>query len=144
MIRTSPTLHQPTLDLPLSDGFITLITLHLTTLPDHCQSVVLNFRDPDYSAETGGWHPVEIRLIRGEQPGIWQLDYLTDFSWQGTPWPELAKEFDISWSQSYIWHCLAGDLLLNDESEDFWTLWQDNFVMYCDMNVFTLTLTPDC
>ncbi|EKN3392574.1 DUF2787 domain-containing protein [Yersinia enterocolitica] len=143
VIRTSPTLHQPTLDLPLSNGFITLITLHLTTLPDHCKSVVLNFRDPDYSAATGGWHPVEIRLIRGEQPGIWQLDYLTDFSWQGTPWPELAKEFDVCWSQGYVWHCLFGDLLDNRERRDFWTLWQKNFVHYCQMDVFTVSITID-
>ncbi|MEG6445753.1 DUF2787 family protein [Enterobacter roggenkampii] len=113
-------------------------------LPDTRQSVVLNFRDPDYSPENGGWHPVEIRLIRSEQPGVWQLDYLTDFSWQGNVWPELAKEFDISWSQRYAWHCLAGELTHNRELNEFWTLWQDNFVAYCAMNVFAITVSPDC
>ena len=28
-------------------------------------AVTLNFRDPNYSAERGGYHPVEIRLVRG-------------------------------------------------------------------------------
>lgn len=143
MTPCSSTLHQPTLDLPLSGEFIALITTHLAALPGTCQSVVLNFRDPEYSAENGGWHPVEIRLIRSEQPAIWQLDYLTDFSWQGRAWPELAKEFDISWSQRYAWHCFAGNLLLNHELSAFWTPWQDNFVAYCAMNVFTVTVTPD-
>ncbi|HAV2177993.1 TPA: DUF2787 family protein [Enterobacter hormaechei subsp. hoffmannii] len=136
-------MHQPTLDLPLSNEFIVLITTHLAALPDTCQGVVLNFRDPTYSAENGGWHPVEIRLIRSEQPEIWQLDYLTDFSWQGRTWPELAKEFDISWSERYAWHCFAGDLPLNQELSEFWTLWQDNFVAYCAMDVFNVTVSPD-
>lgn len=83
MTPCSPMLHQPTLDLPLSDEFIALIVTHLAALPDTCQNVVLNFLNPEYSAENGGWHPVEIRLIRSEQTEIWQLDYLTDFSWQG-------------------------------------------------------------
>lgn len=143
MTPGSPTLHQPTLDLPLSSEFIALITTHLAALPDTCQGVALNFRDPEYSAENGGWHPVEIRLIRSEQPEIWQLDYLTDFSWQGRAWPELAKEFDISWSQSYAWHYLIGELPLNRELSEFWTLWQDNFVAYCAMDVFTVTVSPD-
>ncbi|MFV7360741.1 DUF2787 family protein [Citrobacter portucalensis] len=144
MTPCSSTLHQPTLDLPLSGEFIALITTHLAPLPDTCQGVVLNFRDPEYSAENGGWHPVEIRLIRSEQPEIWQLEYLTDFSWQGRTWPELAKEFDISWSQRYVWHYLIGELPLNHELSEFWTLWQGNFVAYCAMDVFTITVSPDC
>ena len=86
---------------------------------------------------------LEIRLIRSEQPEIWQLDYLTDFSWQGRAWPELTKEFDISWSQRYAWHYLIGELPLNHELSEFWTLWQDNFVAYCAMDVFTVTVSPD-
>ena len=54
MTHSSLTLHQPTLDLPLSHEFIALITAHLTALPDTCQSVVLNFRDPAYNPEDGG------------------------------------------------------------------------------------------
>ncbi len=43
--------------------------------------LTFNFRNPDYSAEAGGVHPVELRLIR-ELHG-WVFDYITDFSYQG-------------------------------------------------------------
>ncbi|MBW9971757.1 DUF2787 domain-containing protein, partial [Escherichia coli] len=66
-------------------------------------AVTLNFRDPDYSAEQGGYHPVEIRLVRlGDE---WCLDYATDFGYVGNVYPELEKIIDISWSQGYVWHC---------------------------------------
>lgn len=69
-------------------------------------AVTLNFRDPDYSAERGGYHPVEIRLVRQEDE--WCLDYATNFGYVGNVYPELEKIIDISWSQGYVWHCRTG------------------------------------
>lgn len=63
-------------------------------------AVTLNFRDPNYSAERGGYHPVEIRLVH--QGDEWCLDYATDFGYVGTVYPELEKIIDISWSQGYV------------------------------------------
>lgn len=34
-------------------------------------AVTLNFRDPDYSVERGGYHPVEIRLVHQGTSGVW-------------------------------------------------------------------------
>ncbi|MEN1933506.1 DUF2787 family protein [Escherichia coli] len=51
--------------------------------------MVINFRDPDYSAESGGFHPVEMRFIR--QDNEWYFDYVTDFSYMGRVYPELEK-----------------------------------------------------
>jgi hypothetical protein len=48
-------------------------------------AITLNFRDPSYSAETGGYHPVEIRLENKSE--LWQIAYITDFSFQGSPFP---------------------------------------------------------
>ncbi|MBF4312107.1 DUF2787 domain-containing protein, partial [Vibrio anguillarum] len=42
------------------------------------QSVVINFRDTTYSVENGGWHPVEVRLVRLYDQ--WIFDYITDFA----------------------------------------------------------------
>jgi hypothetical protein len=53
--------------------------------------VALNFRDPSYSAESGGFHPVEI----GVDPSCKVL-YITDFAYVGlAPFAELAKEIDF-------------------------------------------------
>nr|WP_234932772.1 DUF2787 family protein [Aeromonas caviae] len=40
-------------------------------------SLVFNFRDPDYGPVRGGFHPVEIRLLKRKDR--WQFDYVTDF-----------------------------------------------------------------
>ena len=45
-------------------------------LNDKTRAVTVNLRDKGYSAESGGWHPVEIRISRcGE---LWQFEYLTE------------------------------------------------------------------
>ena len=41
--------------------------------------VILNFRDPNYSPETGGFHPVEIHINRKGR-----IEYVTDFAFVGT------------------------------------------------------------
>jgi hypothetical protein len=61
-------------------------------------ALTLNFRNTDYTATTGGYHPVEIRLEKigsTPKPDHWQLVYITDFSYQGGPQPELVTEIDI-------------------------------------------------
>ena len=47
--------------LPMSPMFALYIA-GLITEYENSEAVVLNFRDPTYSAENGGYHPVEIRL----------------------------------------------------------------------------------
>lgn len=57
-------------------------------------SATINFRDPDYSAENGGYHPVEIMLKRhGDE---WHFQYITDFCYVGIgPFAELVKDLDF-------------------------------------------------
>ena len=73
--------------------------------------LTFNFRSPDYSAEAGGVHPVELRRIR-ELHG-WVFDYITDFSYQGMGRDtELCKEldFNLSCGEHYLqgWGPLPG------------------------------------
>jgi hypothetical protein len=56
------------------------------------QGLIVNFRDPSYSAENGGFHPVEIHL---DSDG--NLLSLTDFAFFGMPpFTELGIELDWS------------------------------------------------
>ena len=49
--------------LVLSDRLITIIETQIKKDDfDDSNGVILNFRDPDYSAEAGGYHPVEIAV----------------------------------------------------------------------------------
>ncbi|MDX7871214.1 DUF2787 family protein [Aeromonas caviae] len=62
---------------------------------DRLTQLTFNFRNPGYSTEQGGVHPVEIRLIRGLDG--WLFDYVTDFSYQGLDQnAELCKELDFN------------------------------------------------
>ncbi|MDV5170987.1 DUF2787 domain-containing protein [Photobacterium rosenbergii] len=107
-----------------------------TYLPSNSMAIVFNFRDVTYSADRGGFHPVEIRLSR--LLNEWLIDYITDFSYQGYPQPELAKEvdFDFSTRQAMVAGLGAAPF---DEPDvlDFYQLWESNFLTYLDEGCFT-------
>jgi hypothetical protein len=105
-MQTQYVLKQAGLTLPVTK----LFQQHIATLlaeqsqQTSVRAVVINFRDPDYSAESGGFHPVEMRFIR--QDNEWYFDYVTDFSYMGRVYPELEKEIDFCWSGHYVFHYL--------------------------------------
>lgn len=85
---SSPAILQGGYVLPLSRSFTQLLLNIVAQKPPHRHPITgltINFRDPEYSPETGGWHPVEIRLIPAGED--WLLDYVTDFHYAGHPWP---------------------------------------------------------
>lgn len=139
-MKENMTVHQSGLDLPVSQAFINILYEHLPQPPLIAPAVTLNFRDPKYSAESGGFHPVEICLTHHADG--WYFDYVTDFSYMGHPWPELEKELDICWSQRYIWHCLMGDID-TEEGGALFELWQRNFIRYCRMKIYRVTVQQE-
>lgn len=127
--------------LPVSRSFTQLMFNVLSTAPDmpsSTQAVTLNFRDPQYSSERGGYHPVEIRLIRLNEG--WRFDYVTDFGFVGTVYPELEKILDFSWTQRYVFESQMGDLT-DAEGRELFTLWQQNFVSYWHADAYTTTVS---
>ncbi len=119
---------------------INIVIIEAGNPPPHkakITAVSLLFKDLSYSAEKGGYHPVEIRLISRNDELY--FDYITDFSYMGTVYPELEKEIDISWSQQYVFLADVGDLPVNAGRELF-ELWQSNFIQYHAMNVYTITV----
>ena len=76
-------LKQAGLTLPVTK----LFQQHIATLlaeqsqQTSVRAVVINFRDPDYSAESGGFHPVEMRYIHKDDE--WYFDYVTDLPGNG-------------------------------------------------------------
>ncbi|MBN3051736.1 DUF2787 domain-containing protein [Pectobacterium versatile] len=133
-------IHQEGYFLPVKQTLIDLLFKEMGNPPPYktrISSVSLLFKDLTYSAERGGYHPVEIRLI--SRNGEWHFDYITDFSYMGTVYPELEKEIDISWSQQYVFLAHVGDLPVNAGKELF-ELWQSNFIQYHAMNAYTITV----
>ncbi|WP_210450602.1 DUF2787 family protein [Vibrio crassostreae] len=102
------------------------------------QSVVINFRDSNYSSENGGWHPVEIRLVRLYEQ--WVFDYITDFAYCGGPYPELVKEVDFNFSSGTASFSYAPELpITSSEVMEFYSMWESNFLSYVEMCVFDET-----
>ncbi|MBC3227486.1 DUF2787 family protein [Serratia fonticola] len=131
-------IHQEGYRLPVNQKLIELLFKEMGNAPpmkNKLKAASFIFRDTDYSAERGGYHPVGIRLIRKEER--WFFDYVTDFAYTGTVYPELEKEMDFSWSQQYAFHAGLGDLGHKAGCELF-ELWQSNFIQYYDMDVYTV------
>jgi integrase len=66
--------------LPVDQGLLILLNQEAAKTElniERLTQLTFNFRNPGYSAEQGGVHPVEIRLIRGLDG--WLFDYVTDF-----------------------------------------------------------------
>ncbi|EJF4459046.1 DUF2787 domain-containing protein [Vibrio parahaemolyticus] len=100
------------------------------------QSVVINFRDSSYNAESrSGFHPVEIRLVRLYDQ--WIFDYITDFAYCGGPYPELVKEVDFNFSSGTASFSYVPELpITNSEVMEFYSMWEFNFLSYVEMGVF--------
>ncbi len=97
--------------------------------------VALNFRDPSYSAEAGGFHPVEI----GVDPSGKVL-YITDFAYVGlAPFAELAKEIDFDFQFGLLQH--FGHEYPISTGRELFEIWQRNFVSYHRMGVYELTVS---
>lgn len=89
--------------------------------------VTLNFRDPDYSAENGGYHPVEIMLkLRGDE---WHFQYITDFCYFGVGhYAELVKDLDFDF-RAGVFQTTYGYFRI-EEASDIYPVWEQNFTNY--------------
>ena len=127
--------------LKVPDSFIDVIVSAVIEGGDSvgaAKAVTLNFRDPDYSPEAEGFHPVEVRLEK--QATSWQLVYITDFSYQGRHTPELIKEIDVCFSIKQVYHFLAGWLNAK-EGKELLALFISNFVEYYNTGCYQVTVT---
>ena len=129
--------------LNIPESFIDVIINAITKKDEsigNASELTINFRDKDYSAAAGGFHPVEIRL---EKRGIgWMLVYITDFSYQGRTDSELVKEIDVCFVIKRVYHMLVG-WLSEREGKELLTLFVANFVEYYNTGCYQVTITTE-
>jgi len=126
--------------LPMSPMF-TLYIAELLAPYENEKAVTINFRDPNYSADDGGYHPVEMRL---ENDGDgWRFCYITDFCYVGSGYmAELAKDLDFDFD-SGVFQNLFGTYPIEQAIEMF-QVWESNFVYYAMVSkVFTIQALAD-
>ena len=126
-------LQTPTV-LTLLPALVTLLETELDkAITVAGEGLIFNFRDPEYSAETGGYHPVEIAM---DAEG--KLLYITDFAYHGDGhYAELCKELDFDFSYG-LFQQMGRDYPLHEGAELF-SIWQANFCAYYQAGVFEVS-----
>ncbi|MFM2482826.1 DUF2787 family protein [Celerinatantimonas sp. YJH-8] len=127
---TTFTLKQP--GISITPAFIALLqkTLEQKTIEGPFCS--LHFKDSSYSAEQGGFHPVEIGLNRVNQ-NHWELLYITEYAYYSGVYPELERciDFDISNQMAYTQMSGWQDIR-HREIRELYQLWEGNFLSYVE------------
>ncbi len=128
------------LAVPMSPMF-TLYIADLLAPHENEKAVTINFRDPDYSSDDGGYHPVEIRL-KNKGDG-WQFCYITDFCYVGSGYcAELAKDLDFNFEEM-LFQNLHG-LYPIEQAIEMFQIWETNFVYYAIVQkVFKIKVTTE-
>lgn len=129
--------------LPISNELIELLVkvisskqLNLAEL----SNITINFRDNSYDPLHGGYHPVEVNLVRKFNDQF-SFDYITDFCFVGSSFnTELTKEIDFDFTNGVGFQLYSGHHKLAELSELF-QLWQSNFIQYVEQDIFTISVT---
>jgi hypothetical protein len=101
---------------------------------DISDGFIINFRDPEYSAETGGYHPVEI-CVNAQGRFL----YITDFAYEGDGhYAELCKELDFDFSYG-LFQQMGREYPIAD-SANLFKLWQSNFCSYYQQQIFQVSV----
>ena len=101
-------------------------------MPGVRSPAVLTFKDDNYDPDSGGFHPVEIRIDPGGK-----IEYITDFSYVGNgPFAELVKEIDFDFSLRLFQH--FGREHSIGHGLELYRLWERNFVAYYQMGVYSV------
>ncbi len=121
--------------LPVSHTLIQILEHEINQAKvSHTEPIYIHFRDPCYTAETGGFHPVEIMITDG------RIQYCTDLMYYGSgPWAELGKDLDFDFSlglfqQQGVDHPI-------ERGRTLFALWTQNFCDYWDMGVYQVSIT---
>lgn len=132
-------IHYDGLALPVSTKFAHALQTLLNERQTDTDSVTINFRDPTYSPEAGGFHPVEIRLER--QGSKWHFCYITDFAFLGSrPYAELTKDLDFDF-QLGVFQNLFGVFPI-EQATDMYQIWEGNFLHYwLELEAFSIIIS---
>ena len=126
---------------PVSDKLMEILQTVVSNVKNLPTVLTIIFKDTSYSPTTGGFHPVEIRLLKYKQH--WVFDYITDFSFQGLgDMSELTKEIDFNFIDQTTYHLYSG-VHKAQNTVALFNLWQTNFIEYVEMKVFTVEVTEN-
>jgi len=121
----------------LDPDFVSVLNDHLKdTAPEDSDIIALNFRDPTYSAEKGGYHPVEIHV---DSSG--DIQCITDFAYFGRP-PFVELGIELDWSFIDEGYFRQFDSMYDLEcGRSLLGLYTRNFAAYHNSGVYQVEIT---
>ena len=120
----------------LAPAFVSLLNDQLkdTSLGDS-EMIALNFRDPGYNADSGGFHPVEIHVdSKGDVLSI------TDFAYFGMP-PMVELGIELDWSFEHDYFRQFDSMYDLECGRGLLGLYTKNFVAYYSGGCFEVEVT---
>lgn len=123
--------------LRISDKFLAALNTAVSNKDiSQARTVTINFRDSSYCADSGGFHPVEICFTK-EEGNHCHLLYMTDFSFSGGHYPELARDLDFDIGNNAFFARYSGWQCLDSRDvRAMYKLWEGNFLAYLEMGSF--------
>lgn len=132
--------------LPISDKLKSLLsqtlcdylTQALQLNQQSAERYTFNFRDTSYNAENGGFRPIEIAISQ-QSSGEWNIEYITEFAYFGSYYPELERSMDFDISNNCWFTSHSGWLSFKDhqlDAKELYQLWESNFLAYVDMEAY--------
>ncbi|MCS0307436.1 DUF2787 domain-containing protein [Vibrio diabolicus] len=124
--------------LPVSNKLLTLLNQHCHASMESTQStshaLSIHFRDKSYSAEEGGYHPVEIGLniVNGKTVDIL---YITDFAYMGSYYPELERCIDFG-NQVAFTVATGWQSIRSPGIDELYQMWEQNFLQYVEWECY--------
>lgn len=129
-------IHVPDSPFPISPELVAVVRRAVATYEGVVDNgLAVHFKDPGYSAETGGFHPVEVGV-----GATGQLHYITDFAYVGRqPQVELVKSLDFDFQQG-VFQQAGREWPLRDGAS-IYRLWERNFLAYYELGVYRVSVT---
>ncbi len=126
--------------LAVSNKLLTLLNQHCHASMESTQStshaLSIHFRDKSYSAEEGGYHPVEIGLNIVNDKTV-DILYITDFAYMGNYYPELERCIDFDFGNQVAFTVATGwQSILSPGIDELYQMWEQNFLQYVEWECY--------
>ncbi|MCG6275134.1 DUF2787 domain-containing protein [Vibrio vulnificus] len=126
--------------LPVSNKLLTLLNQHCHASMESTQStshaLSIHFRDKSYSAEEGGYHPVEIGLNIVNDKTV-DILYITDFAYMGSYYPELERCIDFDFGNQVAFTVATGwQSIRSPGFDELYQMWEQNFLQYVEWECY--------
>ena len=113
------------ISLTLLDTLNNILNKHTGLVEGHH---IINFSNKHYTAEHGGYHPVEIALTKGVN-NLYSILCITDFSFNEYPYPTLERDIEFDFTHDTVFTRYSGLKSISAPNTDkLYTLWESKFI----------------